>query len=573
MTDRQALNADELRQLCSEIISNPSKAREISADDIGAVRQFVNPYGNIVTGEQSWITLSIINWKEEYLRKLHMTSLAGYLYRTAHEYEPEPEIEQLQAGYKRRIAACPDRKAELEVERDAAIESLRKATRVAVKRFLDRNFNFDPDRHVRSAHTKTNKQMDPERKFADEIKESIKVSEPHSERVRERVDANRDKTFLYLKERLKLCYQYAVQLADMAQSIMKIAAMAPRQRDKTSKKGGNMADITGMAAAKYTALGTLISDIKKIVEPLSTAESLAALDTDLPADVFHHWDRYLSNHYEQLRQITYALYDIKPDFEFGVVYYDHHDTPEEGREFCSAHEGEFRLEPYTISNNGINMFGPFKENRDRIDYYSKNTEIMKQMAESKEADHKLGRDIMRKATARKKAKNIAEFGPHSAGLQDYAKVQNTLSDYGINRVLTREETERIEKEQAEKESRENGDQPSEGELQVDVFYPTDEDGKTVLAKTKFFTQAEAPLHMIEGSEYADKYQPVRDGDIVAPVATTTKTTVDQYGNVKNVAAMRQKNAKPPADVSTDSLGDNVSQEGKTRKRRKKHVGD
>jgi hypothetical protein len=136
--------------------------------------------------------------------------------------------------------------------------------------------------------------------------------------------------------------------------------------------------------------------MKKVAEPLASADTLHAWKVDPPVDVFHQFDRYLTNHYEQIREVVEALYDEKPDFEYAAIVYDSFKTPEAAREYKIAHEGEFRSEVLTLENSGVSLIGPFRENRQRVDFYNKHTEIMKRMMKQLESDHKLGKDLMEK---------------------------------------------------------------------------------------------------------------------------------------------------------------------------------
>jgi hypothetical protein len=293
----------------------------------------------------------------------------------------------------------------------------------------------------------------------------------------------------------------------------------------------SIADKSGILLKKYKQLSNIAIDMKKIAGPLSTAETLSAWTIEPPIDVFHHFTRYLTNHYEQIREVTASLYDEKIDFEYAVAFYNTFKTAESAAEHRRQHENDFRMEVLTIENSGITMLGPFKENRGRVDFYNKNTEVMNRMMEQIEKDHGLGKDLMEKTVKKQKKKNIDEAGPDAKGLKEYSKAINTIQDLGAKKVLSREEMDALEKAHALKEDAEVPDDA----IQVDMFFPkTNDEGEIELGKTKFYTQAEAPLHLQEGSQYHTKYQPKRaDGETLTE-SYRVKTIISRDGTKKEI---------------------------------------
>jgi hypothetical protein len=353
-----------------------------------------------------------------------------------------------------------------------------------------------------------------------------------SDLVERKIRENSDATYAYLKDKLLFTYQNAVSTMETIKGAVK--ALENPENDT--------ADVIGILSKKHAQLVKLTTDMKKLVEPLAAADVMPVYEINPPVEVFYNWNRYIVNHYEQLREAVKHLYNDKPDLEYAVIYYDHFKNKEKARDHRNAHADEFKTEVLTISNNGVSLIGPFKENRERVDYYNKHTEIMKRLMEQMESDHKLGKDLMEKEVKKKKAKNIAEAGPDAPGLAAYAKTgpgsrEGTVQELGAKKVLTREDHEKLLAEQREKEQ---ADTPDDA-IQVEMFYPqTDAEGNTVLEKTHFYSQAEAPLHMQEGSAFTEQYQPKREEGKRIESALTTKTIVDRHGNKVEVKDLRKK---------------------------------
>ena len=113
-----------------------------------------------------------------------------------------------------------------------------------------------------------------------------------------------------------------------------------------------------------------------------------------------------------------------------------------------------------------------------------------------------------------------------------------MQELGAKKVLSREEKDKLAAALAEKEDAEVPDDA----IQVDMFFPTEENGQQVMKKTKFYTQAEAPLHLQEGSQYHEQYQPKRDEEESLTEAYRKKTIVDRNGKKHELMVPAEKSS-------------------------------
>ena len=118
-------------------------------------------------------------------------------------------------------------------------------------------------------------------------------------------------------------------------------------------------------------------------------EASNVLQVAPPADVFYHFGRYIDSHYEVLRILTDVIYQTPPGIENIVIYYDTFDELEKAKEYIRIHEAEFRADPKIIENGGVTILGPFRENRENVDFYNRNTEALRLMMEQVSRDHQL----------------------------------------------------------------------------------------------------------------------------------------------------------------------------------------
>jgi hypothetical protein len=120
------MDKEQLDKLINELIANPDKINELDDETVKAVSQKINIYGKVdFIPKNNYTCLSITNLKDEYLKKLSMLSLVGFVYRMLDEYQ-----------------------------------GVDKEQKEPIKAFLDSLFEYNPDWHVKKASNED----DPENK-------------------------------------------------------------------------------------------------------------------------------------------------------------------------------------------------------------------------------------------------------------------------------------------------------------------------------------------------------------------------------------------------------------------------
>jgi hypothetical protein len=464
---------EELKKLAAEINQNPSVVYELPTEKMDEYRKKMNPFGIRMTGDESFANISIINWRDRYHKKFLMTSLVGYLYRLVYEYEPE-----------------------LRLPADTTDETRQKimsGIRTTIEQFLNYHFEFDPDRHVRCAHNDGVKDPTYTTDRAELIKSRMEAQTRAKvvEDIIDKTDDQNPKYFNYLRETTTSVYQ----AANSALNDMNLFINALNQSNFDE-------DILAVFEKRRGELRNSVNKLATFATPLARADTLAAVQHTPSSEVFHNFDRYITNNYEQLLESTHSLYVERPDVEFGILYYGSYKTKEEADDNYKCLEREFRASVYTISNRQWTLLGPYRENRNRLNFYNKNTEVLKQMQEQVEMDHKLAGDMVEKTIRRKKAKSVAEVGPDAPGMSQYQKDFNQTRESGVKSYVTSKDQKAMVDIHAKRQK--IIDQSPQDAIPVEVYYP-DEEGK--VQHGFFYTQAEAPLHLAnKDSVYADKYQ-------------------------------------------------------------------
>ena len=496
------MDTEHLKALSKKIISDPAAIGELTAEEALDLRKYLNPLGNIATAKKSYVNLNITNWHDRFLRKLHVTGLIGFIYRALYEYEPEDllEKEKIDLGLFGRDA--PNIKPG--PARDAALAAYEKRAKVItdtsrgiIQSFLNKHFKYNPDQHLRTAHKDgANEKLRQE--VADIRAAAINTAAKSADY--EAKFADKPEVFYkYMRGHLLTTNQAVTDT---------IAAIKNALSALDGQKGPGVDDARGILLKQYRELLGLSEDLKKTAGPISKADTIYSWRVDPPAEVYYHYDRFLSNHFEELSNIVESLYAERKDIEYAVILHDAFDTQEAAEDHIAQHNAEFTHDVFTVESGAVTLLGPFKQNRERINFYNKNTEILKIMQDQLKLDHEYGGDLVDKIVSKKKKKNIMEAGPDDPALTAYAKTVNQISSLGARKVLSKEEMRELEEAKiTARNIREDYEVPDEA-IQVDVFFPKEtEAGGVELSRTNFYTQAEVPD--MSNDPNAPPFQPKR----------------------------------------------------------------
>ena len=175
-----------------------------------------------------------------------------------------------------------------------------------------------------------------------------------------------------------------------------------------------------------------------------------ALDVIIPPqDTFHRFRYYLEVNYEEIRTITEALYPERADLDWTLAIWEiiegrsEAEAQEKFTQWCERHQDEVISDIRALDIGKWTMLADFKKNRDRIDFYNKHTSVLKKIMDRHGEDKKMGQELMRNRIIQGKAKNIQEAGPDAVGLATYMQ-QNAGGRSGLDKVISTEQMRRLE---------------------------------------------------------------------------------------------------------------------------------
>ena len=432
------MNTNNIQEIIDKLTNGDIDVESMSKDEVQNIRGTLNPLSRAIKldGAPKYYAYSLINLREEYLKKFLMTSLISFLYRMNDEHGvPEGDYvihtekldkEKTIDNYIRenssvvngelRVEVKPEKKAGVSGGENFSQEesNANKLRRIFVKEFLDSMFEFNPDEHVRSAYHKNN--ADPERVPLD-----------------------------------------------------------------VKKKTGAEASSTSSASTE---------------QEKQQREYDRAVEHIPPADVFNKFKCYTDSHYDALRFAVNDIYCEKPDLDYVLIVYNEFATKDEYNNFVHKHEDDLMTEIRCATQNQWTFQAAFRENREREQFYSKNTRVLQEMLENAEKNQKLGKDLLAKRIKKKKQQNVEECGKDSeAFTKNYRSSQaSSLRAAGLRDLP---EEERV-KAELEKKYTSASDKPSalldteEYKNAIEVPVWTHNPHKKTMVPSSFFTESEKP---------------------------------------------------------------------------------
>jgi hypothetical protein len=367
--------ADQLSKILDEL--DDESLAKMSDDEVLELRKKLNPYGRTIEGSDKVLTFSYTDLRHEYLKKMIVTCMIGFLNRMNDEYLVPDGIPVIPVY---EYVQNPEKLDEFEktlsdpelMRKNLDLNKELMAKRVIIKEFLEDMFQYNPDLHVRSAY-KPNID-DPERDIVNTPAAQLAIYE-----LKKKNPAFAEKWLLYQREK------------------------------KASEKAKPSEEI--------------VSEVRKYCTEMIP-----------PADIYHRFQYYYDSNYEELQDIVNNLYCDKSDLETAVNPYNIHDDEQSADDFISKHKEEVVSTIYKAHTGKWNIMSNFKKVRESVRFFNKKTQVLEEIANQIESDSRLGADLMKKRIKIKKKKNIKEQGPDDPAFLKWKESNTTLKDLGAEEI-------------------------------------------------------------------------------------------------------------------------------------------
>jgi hypothetical protein len=547
-----APSGDHLKDLMSKIYEEleEDSLQQLDSKCVNDAYQKLYGHGQIIKGADNYLTFSYTNLTGKYQQKLILTSMIGYLFRANDEWEVDDDVKVfptydyvkgLEEGkniidehYKTFKEISP----KLQKAIDATKEKMNE--RIIIRKFLEHLFQFDPDRHVRSAYRP--QPRDKERtiietpaaklavsclKFKDvEFREMMAEHErnqhlmnmsisssstpynvdffndlvnPESDIIPkiskdfEKTDKELYNTASKLLERYTDIDRINVEYLNSSVNIMKDSF--ERIQQKFNLDSNTLNEIKEEIVQSYESrLGLLQTESRNGISVLQDIIKNLHRDYGLndnkvlintynmipPDDVFHRIRYYMEANYDSLVDAVKNLYCDCPALDMAILPHNWHSSEEDAHEFIKTHRNQAVAEMIPACSGQWNFFAPYEKVRDTTVFLNDKTIVLEEILAQNKRDQKMGAELMEKTIKVKKRRNIEEEGKEADGFKEWRKQNNTLKTMGAVEVDPYED-----------------DCPPDA-LEINVFKVNAKEG--TMSHGKIYTEAEAPTFMEENKE-------------------------------------------------------------------------
>lgn len=474
-------------------------------DKIAEARKDLNPYSRIIEGSDNILSFSFTPMQKDYQTKLLTTGMIAYLNRACDEYHcpknvpvvsvydyvQNPSLIDPPEPADPNVGLLPDIKEAYEENRKWMEH------RVIIKQFLEEVFRYDPDRDVSSAYKPNLK--DPERSVvktpsaqlavlmeAKRVRRSKKTTMKEKKEAKELVDEYKKVVETSPVEEKKTEHEYIKILKGRDGKEMKV-------KRKVLCTDSEFQDMVNSGQVQLPSENHVFNDDEviitekgaeftpidwahyfnrqKVAKDLTTHKVVR--DMIPPFEFFARFVNYMDSNYEEILRAVKDLYCEKPDIDWGICPHNWHKDMAEAREYRRKHQNEMGWNIYAVQSGLWSLIGPYKENRDRLDFYGSNMHIFEEMFKMGENAQKLHQDMLKKRIKKVKKENIAKTGKDHPAISKFSKNHETLAKYGIDNDM-----EDI-----------NDETPDDA---IEVPIHIIEEGGLKMKQTKYYTETSAP---------------------------------------------------------------------------------
>jgi hypothetical protein len=508
-------------------------------------------HGQIIKGADNYLTFSYTNLTGKYQQKLIMTAMIGYIFRANDEWEVDDDVKVFPVydyvkGLENGTNIIDEYYktfGEISPRLEKAINETKKKMkeRIVIRRFLEHLFQFDPDKHVRSAYRPQPRDKEREiietpaaklavacLKFKDaefrqnmlenernlnmmNMSAGIKEKKPYNvdffndlvdpecevvpkvTREFEKSDEQLYKTASKLVEKYENIDQLNVEYLNSAVNIMDDAF--DRINRKFRLDYDVLQDIKREIAVSYEGrLGILQTENRKGVTVLRDIMSTLHRDYGLidnkvhvntynmipPEDTFHRIRYYMEANYDSIIEAVKNLYCDCPALDMAILPHNWHANEDAAQEYIKTHKNQAVAEIVPACSGQWNFFAPYSKVRDTTKFLNDKTIVLEEILAQNKRDQKLGADLMEKTMKVKKRKNIEEEGKEADEFVEWRNNNNVLQSMGAKQIDPYAD-----------------DCPPDA-VEIDVYTLNAKSGK--MKHDKLYTKAEAPEFMEENKK-------------------------------------------------------------------------
>jgi hypothetical protein len=372
-------------------------------------RRQANPYARTIEGSGQWATFSFIDFAMKRKERMFVATLIALVRRAIDEYKAPKGIPivPIEDYLKNPSLADPPKDAKGKALDDYLQYKKGMKERCIIARFWASLMQFDPEKHAHPSYVPD--PNDPSRKIIDTPAADLAIA--HGKRtnpkLREkmRIHDENEIAEIIKKEDAKL--EAEGKKSDEPLIIRKSKAARKRARQKRNRR------------AKAAAIPRNRSEIRE--------RSVREIATNMipPIDLYERIDFFMKAHWDELNEVVDDLIGYKRQYDRAINVYAVLPSKEKATMWMEKHAETVMATVYMARTGNWTIFDARPEIQQTIQFFNKNTKLMKEMIDHHERDEKIGRDMMKKTVRSAKRKNVEEEGDVDPAFLKYASQINT----------------------------------------------------------------------------------------------------------------------------------------------------
>lgn len=413
LDNEKALNEfkENIEDIINDLEKNPENIDNLTEEEITEIRKHINPYGRTIESDnKSYTCLSYTNMTKDYLTKILMTTMVGYVYRMCDEYEildddlttevndddfleevPNPDHNDTQLISNKQTNIYEKLKYDYII--DNGLVPLHEVDGQMVKMTI-------PNDIIKKVELSEETELELNTKTNDEMAEFFKP----------RYVMNKIKRMEHIE---KLVQQQSIEEQKIIKRFLNTIFEYNPDLHTKSMYHENIKD------PERNPLRPASRDEKDQTKNMSIEQ---LLHTKIPSnDTFLRFNYYYDINFENMIKVVSDLYEVKPDIDIMINVFDKFQSLEDAEHFVKKHKNEVITDILTLTNNSWNIIGPYQKNRERVNFYNDNTAILESIFKKYEEDSKLGAELMKDRVRKKKVKNIKYMGKDDPKFKEYVK--------------------------------------------------------------------------------------------------------------------------------------------------------
>lgn len=412
-------------------------------EDLIKARTEISPFaqniGELNTADV--LAIQIIPMSRDYQIKLLLTSLVGFLFTAVDEYNVPDDVPVINVPNYLADPTLIDPPEDVNDDMKEQYEKnkIEMQKRVIIYEFLLEHLGYNPNKHARSAYnpSSTDKSRKPIISAAAELAlfRNLKAAMKSKEAKQDERDTAKVKYDRY--EEMKstpppeaiivepkdheIFIEAVVKGRDGSEKIIKKRVKVTKSKhDEWVKKrgGGERVDPAAnqLALTETKRVIPTVFDPKDYLKIKEKAVTHVPYQTIPPNDTLWKFNNYFDQHYDSLLEATKNLYDDQSDFDWAAFPHkvfragEAKSPMDQMKDYKNKYQRQIKWPIIGINIGRWSLFGPYKENRDRMQFFGANMGIFDEMFKHREMDARIARELVSHRAKGKRAKMQERHG-------------------------------------------------------------------------------------------------------------------------------------------------------------------